>query len=98
MTKARGDNPARDSATLLFYSKEAPVYAASGRGSVNRGLWDFLELLTPGARILELGCGGGRDAEAMVDAGFDVEATDGTPEIAMKAEKRLGREGPRTVL
>lgn len=91
MIKAGDDNPARDPATMLFYSKEAPVYAASGPGSVNRGLRDFLELLAPGARILELGCGGGRDAEAMIAAGFDVDPTDGIPEIARKAEKRLGR-------
>jgi SAM-dependent methyltransferase len=76
---------------MRFYSEEAPVYAASGRGLVNRGLHDFLELLAPRARILELGCGGGRDAEAMIAAGFDVDPTDGTPEIARKAEERLGR-------
>jgi SAM-dependent methyltransferase len=76
---------------MRFYSEEAPVYAASGRGLVNRRLHDFLELLPPRARILELGCGGGRDAEAMIAAGFDVDPTDGTPEIARKAEERLGR-------
>jgi cyclopropane fatty-acyl-phospholipid synthase-like methyltransferase len=48
-------------------------------------------MLQPGARILELGCGGGRDAEAMVAAGFEVDPTDGTPEIARKAEERLGK-------
>ena len=48
MIKAGDDNPARDPATMLFYSKEAPVYAASGPRSVNQGLRDFLELLAPG--------------------------------------------------
>ena len=80
---------ARDATTLRFYADEAPVYAASGPGSVSRWLRDFLALLPPGARILELGCGGGRDAEAMIAAGFDVDPTDGTPEIARKAEERL---------
>ncbi len=82
---------ASDAATLRFYANEAPVYAASGQGSVSRWLAGFLALLPPGARILELGCGGGRDAEAMIAAGFEVDATDGTPEIARKAEERLGR-------
>jgi SAM-dependent methyltransferase len=91
MTRANGDNPARDSATMDFYSREAPVYAASGPGGVNRGLSEFLERLPTGARILDLGCGGGRDAEAMIAAGFDVDPTDGVPEIARKAELRLGR-------
>lgn len=82
---------ASDPTTLRFYADEAPVYAASGPGSVSRWLRVFLALLPPGARILELGCGGGRDAEAMISAGFDVDPTDGTPEIASKAEERLGR-------
>ena len=51
----------------------------------------FLNLLPPQARILELGCGGGRDAAVMIAAGFDVDPTDGTPEIVRIAEERLGR-------
>ena len=51
----------------------------------------FLRALRPGARILELGCGGGHDAQAMLAAGHDVDATDGTPAIAGKAQARLGR-------
>jgi len=47
--------------------------------------------LPPGAKVLELGCGGGRDARAMIAAGHDVDATDGTPEIAAKAEALIGR-------
>jgi SAM-dependent methyltransferase len=84
-------HPTRDSVTLDFYSASAAVYVASGARGVSRNLPSFLDLLPSGARILELGCGGGRDAEAMIAAGFDVDPTDGTPEIARKAEERLGR-------
>jgi SAM-dependent methyltransferase len=83
--------PSRDSVTLDFYSTSAPVYVASGTKGVSRNLFSFLDQLPPQARILELGCGGGRDAAAMIAAGFEVDATDGTPEIARKAEERLGR-------
>jgi hypothetical protein len=79
-----------DPTTLRFYSDEAPVYTASGRGSIGRHLEGFLDLLRPGARILELGCGGGSYAEFMMKNEFDVHPTDGTPEIAAKAEERLG--------
>jgi SAM-dependent methyltransferase len=82
---------ARDAATLRFYADEAPVYAASGPGGASRRLNPFLDLLAPGARILELGCGGGRDSEAMLARGFDVDATDGVEEIARQAEKRIAR-------
>ncbi|MEO8374175.1 MAG: class I SAM-dependent methyltransferase [Sphingomonas bacterium] len=79
-----------DPATLRFYSNEAPVYTASAKGGISRHLEGFLDLLQSGARILELGCGGGLDAEFMLKQGFDVHPTDGTPEIAAKAEERLG--------
>jgi SAM-dependent methyltransferase len=80
-----------DPATLAFYADEAPVYVASGPDGVARHLPAFLERLQPGARILELGCGGGRDAHFMLEKGFNVDATDGTPEIAAQAEQRLDR-------
>ncbi|RIV79967.1 class I SAM-dependent methyltransferase [Pelagerythrobacter aerophilus] len=80
-----------DPATLDFYDIEAPDYVASGKGGVSRWLDDFIRALPEGARVLELGCGGGRDAEAMLLHGFDVHPTDGSPAMAAKAEERLGR-------
>ena len=35
----------------------------------------------PGARLLELGCGSGRDAAFMLENGFDVTASDGIQEM-----------------
>ena len=80
---------AYDAATLAFYAEEAPLYTAGGPAGVSRFLAQFVALLRPGARILELGCGGGRDAAAMIKSGFSVLASDATPEIAMLAEKRI---------
>ena len=51
----------------------------------------FLPNLTPGCRILELGCGSGRDAAEMQRLGFDVDATDGTKAMAALASERLIR-------
>lgn len=82
---------ARDARTLRFYAEQAPVYVGSGGDCESRHLRGFLARLPAGARILELGCGGGRDSEAMIAAGFAVEPTDGTPAIAARAEARLGR-------
>jgi cyclopropane fatty-acyl-phospholipid synthase-like methyltransferase len=46
---------------------------------------DLHTLLTdsfpPGARLLELGCGSGRDAAFMLENGFDVTASDGVQEM-----------------
>lgn len=80
-----------DAATLRFYSNEADTYAADRSREVSRHLDAFLHRLPAGSRILELGCGGGADAEAMLKRGFLVDATDGTPEMARKAEERIGQ-------
>ncbi len=79
-----------DTETLAFYAGEAPDYAARGPGGIGLHLDPFLEQLAPGASILELGCGSGRDAAHMQELGFEVEPTDGVPEMAAQAEARLG--------
>jgi SAM-dependent methyltransferase len=90
-TSSALDDPPFDTATLQFYAKEAPLYAASGPDGTSRFLKPFLSKLSFQAHILELGCGGGRDAAAMLAAGFRVDVTEGVPEVAREAEKRLGR-------
>jgi SAM-dependent methyltransferase len=85
------DAPAHDAATLAFYAAEAPTYVARGWDGLNPDLAVFLNRLRPGARILELGCGSGRDAVAMLARGFAVDATDGSPEMAREAGQRIGR-------
>ena len=79
-----------DEDTLAFYDREAAAYAARKRGEPT-WLHRFLEQLRPRARILELGCGGGQDAELMDAAGFDVTPTDGSAGLAAQAQARLGR-------
>ena len=83
-----------DPDTLAFYAAEAPVYTASGKSGEARHLEAFLDRLTPGALILELGCGGGTDAEFMIARGFEVEPTDGVAQMAAKASERLGYPVP----
>ncbi|MGE5722930.1 MAG: class I SAM-dependent methyltransferase [Sphingomonadales bacterium] len=80
-----------DRETMQFYAREASVYAASGPGGENPRLAPFLARLPPSGRILELGCGGGRDSAAMLAGGFEVDPTDGVPEIASEAGRRLDR-------
>ena len=81
---------AHDPETLAFYEREAQAYAGQA-GEPSRHLAPFLDRLRPAARILELGCGSGRDAAVMIARGFEVEATDGSPALALQAEGRIGR-------
>ena len=80
-----------DPETLAFYAQEAPIYAASGPKGTSRYLARFMAMVPPDGSILELGCGGGKDAAEMIAHGFAVEPTDGTPALAAEAAKLLGR-------
>jgi len=83
--------PLWDQSTSAFYDQEEATYAAKGKVGSSRWLTDFMRALPDGARILELGCGNGRDAAALLTHGFDVDPIDGSPAIAAAAEQRLGR-------
>ena len=82
--------PAYHEATLAYYAEHARAYAAESPATPDPRLDTFLDRLPRGGRILELGCGGGRDAAAMLARGFDVDVTDGSPAMAAEAGARLG--------
>jgi SAM-dependent methyltransferase len=79
-----------DDATIRFYRENAAAYVKRPQRSFAR-LHTFLAELPRGAKILELGCGSGRHSAEMIAAGYDVRPTDGTPEMAAEAARRLGR-------
>ena len=79
-----------DEDTLHFYRTNAPAYAEREIAKHTR-LTRFLALLPAGATILELGCGAGAASAEMLARGFDVSPTDGSPEMAEEASRRLGR-------
>ena len=78
-----------DSATLAFYQAQAPHYTLSFGLAPSRHLDGFLDRLEAGARVLELGCGGGRDAARIRERGFAIDATDGVPAMVKKANERF---------
>lgn len=86
-----------DEPTLQFYRRNAEAYAKREIASRQVRLAKFLALLPPGAAILELGCGAGADSAEMLARGYDVTPTDGSPEMAEVASRRLGRQ-VRTLL
>lgn len=80
-----------DDATLQFYRRNAEAYSQREITSRHARLTRFLGVLPPDAAILELGCGAGGDSAEMIARGFDVTPTDGSPELAVLASRRLGR-------
>ena len=77
-----------DEETLQFYRNNAQSYADWAKAPSTR-LRAFLALLPPDGSILELGCGAGNHSAVMLEAGFAVRATDGSPEMAEIASRRL---------
>ena len=81
-----------DEKTQDFYRRRGAEWAAHLPHEWSPELDPFLERLKPGARILELGCGDGRDAAHMIERGFDVHPSDGVREMAEMASERLNRK------
>lgn len=81
-----------DRDTIHFYDSNAVSYSTARPDEATPELLVFLSNLSPGARVLELGCGSGCDAAEMERLGFDVDATDGAPAMAKLASERLGRD------
>jgi SAM-dependent methyltransferase len=82
------DGQAVDDDTLQFYRRNAEAYAGWAKASSTR-LVGFLDLLPPGGSVLDLGCGAGNHCAEMLARGFKVRATDGSPEMAEIASRRL---------
>ena len=51
----------------------------------------FIDCLPPGARILDAGCGSGRDVKAFSEMGFFVEAFDASAELVALARQLSGK-------
>ena len=50
----------------------------------------FLKHIPVGGKILDLGCGSGRDTKEFMDAGYDVSAIDGSRELCKRASEYTG--------
>jgi len=79
-----------DQKTLDVYAKRASDYADAFDGtSSDRHLISFINALPDGAAVLDLGCGPGRAANELRNAGFSVDAWDASPEMAALAKERF---------
>lgn len=79
------------SKTLQFYEENAERFAETTQNIAFSEIQSrFLSLLSPGACILDLGCGAGRDCKAFCEAGFCVDAVDGCASLCQIASAYSG--------
>ena len=77
--------------SIGYYSTNATVYCEeTSKFDVGDLYRPFLEHLSPGAHILDLGCGSGRDSKAFREMGYDATSVDGSKEIAAWARTFTG--------
>jgi 2-polyprenyl-3-methyl-5-hydroxy-6-metoxy-1,4-benzoquinol methylase len=74
-----------DRQTFEFYRANAPETARHYAGAESSVARLFPVAFSPGARVLDLGCGSGRDLDALIQAGFDGYGVDGSPEMIREA-------------
>ncbi|MEW5818746.1 MAG: class I SAM-dependent methyltransferase [Cyanobacteriota bacterium] len=80
--------------TISYYDQNAVDYCQTTQNlkGMDEVYKPFLELLPPGAKILDAGCGSGRDSKNFIDNGYKVTAFDASKELAKEASKFLGQD------
>ena len=80
-----------NSSAVDYYNKSANTYFNTTVNADVKGLYEhFVKHITDGAKILDLGCGSGRDVKAFLDMGYDVDAIEGSEELARLASEYTG--------
>ena len=79
--------------TLDYYNKNSEEYFNSTLNvDMTNTYKEFLKLVPEGGKILDLGCGSGRDSMNFIKLGYEVIAVDGAKKLAKKASALLGKE------
>lgn len=80
-----------DKNTLDYYNSKAKDFVSATVDVVFTEIQDiFLEYIPAGGKILDFGCGSGRDTKYFISKGYDVDATDGSEELCKIASEYTG--------
>ncbi len=78
--------------TLSYYEANARRFFQNTHNIDMSSLYEpFLSLLTPGAHILDAGCGSGRDTVAFLERGYEVTSFDASESMVELASQHIGR-------
>lgn len=79
--------------TIRYYNEHASEYFNSTVDvDFDQLRKKFVSFLPEHARIIDIGCGSGRDVQAFCEMGYDAIGLDASEGLAAEAEKRLGIE------
>ena len=78
--------------TIDYYNTNAEKFIDSTVNVDMSSLYDcFVPLLEPGAKILDVGCGSGRDSKFFLEKGYKVDAIDATEKFCQLASDYIGQ-------
>lgn len=81
------------SKTIDYYNKNAEAFCENTVNADMSSQYNMFEkYMFEGARILDLGCGSGRDTKYFIEQGYLVEAIDGSEELCRRASELTGIE------
>lgn len=79
--------------TLNYYNENANKFVTDTKDvAFDDYRQHLLKHLKSGDRILDFGCGSGRDSKAFLDAGYNVKSIDGSAELCAIAKELTGLE------
>ena len=77
--------------TLNYYNSKAKEFVSGTVDVAFTEIQDlFIEYIHAGGKILDFGCGSGRDTKYFISKGYDVDATDGSEELCKIASEYTG--------
>lgn len=79
--------------TIEYYNENADVfYETTVLADMSRQYESFLKYLDRDAKILDCGCGSGRDSKIFLEKGYKVTSIDGSRKLCNKASSLIGQE------
>src|SRR5690242_10389507 len=78
-----------DRQSVDFYNAHAPEMAQRYATLPSLVAQFFPIAFPPGMRVLDLGCGSGRDLNALLEAGYSAVGIDASAEMVRQAERRF---------
>lgn len=77
--------------SLNYYNEHAREFSDNTKSVDFKNMQDkFLAYLEPGSRVLDFGCGSGRDTKYFLSRGYETEASDGSEELVKIASEYTG--------